>query len=330
MLKKILMGLLACVVVIVTGAWVSFEFMLPRQRPPADIRVELTPERLARGRYLAENVLQCVDCHSERDWTLYGGPPKPPIGAGRKCMDRHTPTAGVNVGQERFPGVLCIRNITPDPDTGIGNWTDGELIRAIREGVDRNGEYLFPIMPYFIYRNLSDDDVQAVVAYMRKLPPVRSVRPRKVVDFPLNYIFRLWPEPLDGPVAAPDPSDRLAYGKYLSVVARCRFCHTPRSPRSLEEMPGQAYTGGMPFLLGPRVMYPMNLTPHPEGLGHWTKEDFLQRFRLYGQAKPVPPEENTLMNWNAFAKMSDEDLGALYDFFMTLEPRPMVRREVVR
>ena len=328
MARKLLLGVFGMLLAASAAAFGYFELMLPRSRPPLDIQVELTPERIERGRYLAENVLQCVDCHSERDWTLYGGPPIEPVGAGRKCMDSNTPTAGVNVGQERFPGVLCIRNVTPDPETGIGEWTDGELIRAIREGVDRDGEYLFPIMPYFIYKDLADEDVKDVVAYMRSLDPVRSVRPRKEVDFPLQYVFRLWPEPLDGPVLAPDPGDRIAYGEYLSRVARCKFCHTPRDPRSLEDKPGRDYSGGMPFLLGPRVMYPMNLTPHPDGLGSWSREDFLYRFRLYGEARPVAPEENTLMNWNAFAKMTDEDLGALYDFFMTLDPVPTIREEM--
>ncbi len=324
-MRKWLLISLGILVLIPALVIAYFELALPRQRPPMDIRVELTPQRVERGRYLAVNVLQCVDCHSVRDWTLYGGPPMEPIGAGRPCMDKNTPTAGVNVGQERFPGVLCIRNVTPDPETGIGQWTDGELIRAIREGVDRNGRYLFPIMPYFIYKHLSDDDVQAVVAYMRSLEPVESVRPRKEVDFPLDYVFSQWPEPLEGPVPAPDPANRIAYGQYLSVVARCKFCHSPRDPRSLEDYPGREYSGGMPFLLGPRVMYPMNLTPHEDGLGSWSKEVFLRRFRLFGQARPVEPEENTLMNWNAFSKMSDDDLGAIYDFFMTLEPVPTIR-----
>jgi mono/diheme cytochrome c family protein len=324
-MKRLLLGLLGLVVVIVAAGFAYLEFSLPRHRAAPDITVELMPERIERGRYLAVEVLQCVDCHSERDWTRYGGPPIEPLGAGRKCIDRATQTAGVNVGQEFFPGIICIRNITPHRETGIGDWTDGELIRAIREGVDRDGGWLFPIMPYFIYRNLSDRDVEAVVAYMRSREPVASVRPQKKVDFPLNYIFRLWPQPLDGPVAAPEPTDRIAYGEYLAIVARCRFCHSPRDARSLENFPGREYSGGMPFLLGPRVMYPMNLTPHPDGLGKWTKQDFIDIFRLYGQAREVRPEQNTLMNWSAFARMTDADLGALYDFFMSLEPVPTQR-----
>jgi mono/diheme cytochrome c family protein len=298
---------------------------LPRTRAAAPVRVEMTPERIERGRYLAINVLQCVDCHSVRDWTRYGGPPQPPIGAGRPCMDRQTPTAGVNVSQEYFPGVLCIRNITPDRRTGIGEWSDGEIIRAVREGVGRDGRGLFPIMPYFIYRHLSDDDVQAVVAYLRTLPPADSgIVPERRIEFPLNLMVRLWPQPLDAPVVAPDRRrDRLAYGEYLARIARCEFCHTPREPNAMEGFEGRRFAGGMPFFLGKeRVMYPMNLTPHESGLGGWTREQFVARFRAHATPQVVAPAQNTLMNWNAFAGLTDEDLDLLWDFFMTLPPVP--------
>ncbi|MDH3739661.1 MAG: hypothetical protein OER92_10745 [Alphaproteobacteria bacterium] len=111
-------------------AVITVNFFMPRQRPPSDLQVAVTPELLARGTYLVEHVLLCNDCHSERDWTLFSGPPKPPFGAGRPCMTRETETIGIRVseGQGNFPGVLCIRNITPDPESGIGNWTDGEII----------------------------------------------------------------------------------------------------------------------------------------------------------------------------------------------------------
>lgn len=311
--------------VVAAGALAATAFftVLPRSRPPPPIVVRTAPEVVERGRYLAVNVLQCVDCHSVRDWTLYGGPPLEPIGAGRPCLDRKTPTAGVNVGQEFFPGVLCIRNITPDVETGIGAWSDGEIIRAVREGIGRDGRGLFPIMPYFIYRDLADADVEAVVAFLRTLAPARSAQtPKRVIEFPLNLLVRLWPKPIDTPVVAPDRSaEPLAYGEYLGRIARCEFCHSPREPNSLAAFPGRRYAGGMPFFLGKqRVMYPMNLTPHASGLGSWTKEQFIARFKAHVVPRPVDPRENTLMNWNAFAGMTEEDLGLLYDFFMTLPP----------
>ena len=321
-MKKNLVRVVLAVIVAILIAWVWFSTRLPRQRPAADIQVELTAENIERGRYLAVNVLQCVDCHSERDWNFYGGPPVEPIGAGRACMTRETIAAGVNAGQERFPGRLCIRNITPDEETGLGSWTDGEIIRAVREGVNKDGKGLFPIMPYFIYRNVADDDIQAVVAWLRSMPPVRSVRPERQIDFPMNMLVQLWPEPFDSPAHAPERSDSVAYGRYLATVARCEFCHTPKDPQSMKGFEGREFAGGMPFFLNGRTMYTMNLTPHESGLGSWTKEQFVQLFKSRVARVETDPTANTLMNWNAFGAMSDADLGALYDFFMTLPPVP--------
>ncbi len=323
-MKRVLQILgLVLAVGIAVGA-VYYNLFLPRQQAPAELTVDLTPERIERGRYLVINVLQCVDCHSERDWGLYGGPPREPIGAGRACLTRETEAAGVNVGQENFPGVLCIRNITPDRETGIGSWSDGEIIRAVRDGVDHQGKGLFPIMPYFVYAKVADADMEAVVAYLRSMKPVRSTRtPERQVDFPLNMLIQLWPKPVKGPVVAPDPANRVAYGRYLATVARCEFCHSPRPMNSMEGFPGREFSGGMPFYLtSERIMYTMNLTPHESGLGPWTKEQFIQLFRSRAVPRPVTLKENTLMNWSAFAGMTDEDLGALYDFFRTLAPVP--------
>ncbi|MEJ2139513.1 MAG: cytochrome C [Gammaproteobacteria bacterium] len=301
---------------------------LPDSRDAPDLEVSMTPANIERGRYLAVNVLQCVDCHSERDWNLYGGPPKEPIGAGRACMTRQTRAPGVNAGQENFPGKLCIRNITPDVETGIGSWTDGEIIRATREGVDHKGDGLFPIMPYFIYRNVADDDMEAVVAYLRSLDPVTSVRPERQIDFPLNMMVMTWPEPFDSPATAPDRSDSVAYGEYLATVARCKFCHTPKDPRSMEGVPDREFAGGMPFFLNGRTMFTMNLTPHESGLGNWSREQFIALFKNRARRVEVSPTANTLMNWNAFAQMTEADLGALYDFFMTLPARPYAEEPV--
>ncbi len=327
-MKKLFASLISTLVVAAFGAVAWVILVLPDSQPSSDIQVEMTPDNIERGRYLAINVLQCVDCHSERDWYRFGGPPIEPVGAGRSCMTRETEAAGVNAGQENFPGKLCIRNITPDVETGIGGWTDGEIIRAVREGVDHNGEGLFPIMPYFIYRHISDADMEAVVAYLRSVDPVKSARPERQIDFPLNMMVRTFPEPVDGPVTAPDPTDAVAYGEYLSRIARCEFCHTPKDPNSMEGFEGRDFAGGMPFFLNGRVMYTMNLTPHESGLGNWTREQFIQLFKSRSEAFPVPYDGNTLMNWQAFSGMTEEDLGALYDFFMTLPPKPFIKESI--
>lgn len=322
-MKKLAIALAIIVAVVVGGAFVYLVGMNPRYRPAPTIEVSRTPERVERGRYLVVNLLQCIDCHSERDWNFYGGPPKEPIGAGRACMTRATPTAGVNVGEEFFPGTLCIRNITSDPETGIGAWTDGEIMRAVREGVGRDGTSLFPIMPYHILRALSDEDMEAIVAYLGTLPPVKSFRPKKEIDFPVNLLYRTWPRPLEGPVPMPDRvTDPIGYGAYLARIARCEFCHSPRGAETRDAMPGRQFSGGVEFFLGGRKLISMNLTPHESGIGNWPRETFIARFKAYKDPLPVAPEQNTLMNWNAFAGVSEEDLGAIYDFLRTLEPKP--------
>ena len=160
-------------------------------RPAPDVKVASTPAKIKRGAYLATNVMGCVGCHSPLNEAHLPLPDQ--LGAGGRVFGH----------AEGLPGEIVSANLTPDPATGIGSWTDGELVRAIREGVSRDGHALFPIMPYPNYRELSDDDTEAIVAYLRSLPPVaKAVTPTKL-DFPLNFIVNTIPKPLEGPVAAP-------------------------------------------------------------------------------------------------------------------------------
>ncbi|MBL8201655.1 MAG: hypothetical protein JNK40_11825 [Chromatiales bacterium] len=319
-MRSFLKAVAAVLVIAIAGALIYVYGYLPRQRPAPDFRVDVTPEVLAHGEYLVKHVLLCNDCHSERDWTLYSGPAKPPLGAGRPCMDENTKAVGINFGMGGFPGRLCIRNITPDVESGIGGWTDGEIARAIREGVSRDGQALFPIMPWFMYAGMSDEDVGAVIAYLRSQPPVKSFRPDRQLDFPLNIIFRLYPKPLDGPVASIPRGDTVAYGQYLTRIARCEFCHTARVRGQLEPVPDRLFSGGVPFVMGTRTQYSKNLTPHETGMGGWTKDVFLARFRAHTEPFPVTEEENSEMDWVAFSGMTDGDLGAIWDFLQTLPP----------
>jgi cytochrome c553 len=320
-MRTVLKTIAALLVLVVAGTLIFIYGFLPRQRPAPDFKVEVTPAALERGEYLVKEVLLCFDCHSERDWTRYSGPAVPPLGAGRPCMDENTKAVGINFGMGGFPGRLCIRNITPDVETGIGGWTDGEIARAIREGVSRDGEALFPIMPWFMYTGMSDEDVAAVIAYLRAQPPVESFRPERDLDFPLNIVFRFYPQPLDGPVPAVPRSDTVAYGRYLSKIARCEFCHTVRANRGeLQPSQERLMSGGVPFTMGTETHYSKNLTPHPTGLGGWTKELFIGRFRLHTEPFPVVEERNSEMNWVEFSGMTDEDLGAIWDYLRTLPP----------
>jgi mono/diheme cytochrome c family protein len=232
-MKKVLLAALAVVLVGALGVAGFVGLMRPRVRAASAQKVEATPEKLARGRYLAENVTGCFHCHSQADKSVFGTPPKPgTLGGGGMCLGP----------EQGFPGTMCASNITPDPDTGIGRWTDGEIIRAIREGVDREGRALMPIMPYSLYRELSDEDVEAVVAYVRTIPAIRNTVAEPRLEFPMSVVVRFLPAPVEQPVVAPARSDTVAYGKYLVTVGGCVECHTPRDERH-EPLPGKWLAG---------------------------------------------------------------------------------------
>src|SRR5215831_6330437 len=168
----------------------------PRARPLTDRMFEATPARLERGKYLVKGVVGCLDCHSEHDTTQDGTPPK----AGREG-------AGVLFLQDPSLGKLYASNITPDNETGIGNWTDDQIARAVREGIGGDGRALFPIMPYRNFRNMSDEDLAAVIVYMRSIPAIRNVVPKSAIKFPVNRLIMGVPEPIAGPVLDPEMSN---------------------------------------------------------------------------------------------------------------------------
>jgi hypothetical protein len=303
------------VVVVIAGAGVTvLAVKKPAQRPASTETVERTPERLERGKYLAEVLMQCVHCHSDHDETKFTWPAKhETLGQGGFAFDQ-------KLG---FPGSVCAQNITSDPETGLGNWTDGEIMRAVREGVAKDGHALFPMMPYESFRNMSDEDMKSIVVYLRQLPPVRHPIPDAKLDFPVNLLIKLAPKPLDGPVKAPDKSDHLAWGKYLVTMANCHDCHTMHDKGKLRE--DMLFAGGwvlnMPW--GQRLV-PPNITPDPEtGIGNMTKEQFVSRFKAFEsmtELPPAPPKRNTIMPWNLYAKIPAEDLGAIYDYLRTVKP----------
>jgi len=309
-------GIVVLVIValaLIAVAWLSMR--KPAQRPASAEKIESTPERIARGKYLVENVTDCLGCHSDHIDT-FGYPPKPGTeGQGGFAFTK----------ADGFPGYLEARNITPDAETGIGNWTDGEVLRALREGVDRDGDALFPMMPYLGYAELSDEDAKSIVAYLRTLKPIRrAVKPRSL-DVPLNFIVKFMPQPLKGPVSAPNPNDTLAYGKYLSHIAGCLECHTPKDEKH-NNIAGKEYSGGQE-MKGPWGRnITANLTPHPDAyLGRATQEEFIGRFRAFASIDPAtvpaaPKGRNTVMPWFAYAHMSDQDLSAIYTYLKSLPP----------
>ena len=288
----------------------------PAQRPASAEKIELTPERVARGEYLVHHVSDCTGCHSEHT-LAFGIPIKPGReGVGGFVWNEDT----------HFPGVLAAANLTPDKETGLGNWTDGEILRAMREGVDRNGNALFPIMPYPHLRNMSDDDAKAIVAYLRTMKPVRYEKPAKKLNVPLNFIEKFIPKPIDGPVTAPDRRDTVAYGKYLTLIGGCYECHTPRGQSG--PVAAEAFSGGTEFKGPWGRNLTSNITPHPSTyVGKATRDEFIARFKSFASFdasnSPMPqPGRNTVMPWLPYSGMTEQDLGAIYDYLRTVPPNP--------
>ena len=143
-----------------------------------------------------------------------------------------------------LPGTVSAPNITPDPDTGTGGWSDDALARAIREGVRQDGRALFQLAPYRDFRTMSDEDVASIVVYLRSLPPERKKQPPTKLIFPVGFLIRNVPEPLDAPVTEPDLSTSEKRGKYLVTIAGCADCHTPQDAQE-RPLPGMDFGGGL-------------------------------------------------------------------------------------
>lgn len=286
----------------------------PSMRPAPDMKVPMTPERIERGRYLFENVAHCTGCHSPRDWSKFSAP----VVAG-------TVGSGVEFPAELgLPGSIVATNLTPDPETGLGNWTDGEKVRAIREGVSRDGRALFPFMPYPAFSKMSDEDVEAIVAYMNTLKPVKHALPKTKLDFPVSLMSKFAPKPVEGKVSAPSRSDKLAYGRYLVTIGDCAGCHTPKERG--KDIEGKEYAGGMDFQFPGLMVRSANITPDEEtGIGSWTEERFVGQFKGHAEktfeTSPKAVQANfTLMGWMDYSKMEEDDLRAIYTYLKTLKP----------
>lgn len=310
-MKKVLYvlgGLVLLVVVVAVAGYIYLKVAYPKVSPAEDITIEATPERLARGEYLVRHVNMCLDCHSKPDRNYYANPIIP----GTEGM-----------GGQEFPGVgtLYVPNITP---AALKDWTDGEIARAITAGVANDGRPLAPMMPYSEYRYLAKDDVYAIVAYLRTLPPIENEVPLPSINFPLNLIFRTIPSDPD-PQPRPDPSDKVGTGKYLVRVAGCYFCHTPNDQGT--PIPGKDFSGGHEFA-DPEIgtVRSANITPDPEtGIGEWTEEAFIAKFKAYGDSAGshipyVKGEPQTVMPWTILAGMTEEDLSAIYAYLRTVPP----------
>jgi hypothetical protein len=300
-------GMAACGV-----AYLRFGF--PKVSAASNLKVQASPELLARGKYLAEHVTVCVDCHSTRDWGRFAGP----LVAGTEGK------GGERFGEEfGFPGTFYARNITP---AALSGWSDGEIVRAFTAGVSKDGRPYFPVMPYPLYGHLCERDVHALVAYVRALAPIDNAPPPSAPKFPFSLILRTIPHD-PSPWSCPDVAGtkEVDKGKYLAHVAGCIECHTKQDKG--KRLPGMDFAGGFEFALPTGTARSANLTPHAEtGLGNWTRAAFVRRFKDYASPDATPKVEGnarqTVMPWAMYAGMTEDDLGALFEYLRTVPAVP--------
>ncbi|HXB98525.1 MAG TPA: cytochrome C, partial [bacterium] len=269
-----------------------------------------------------------------RDWSTYGHPIKPgTLGMGGE------PIFDARLG---LPGTLHPKNITP---YGLKDTTDGELVRVMRTGVRKNGEPLFPFMPYQGFAQMSQEDLYSIVAYLRSLPPIpNDVDDHKLV-FPVNVIVHTIPKDAPAYPAQPDPKDTVAYGKYLVTMGSCMACHTPVDAHH-QPLAGMDFAGGQEFPYldshwqrhpGGGVLRVPNITPDQDtGIGRWTRRDFIARFAAWrgkageAQMRKLDLDKGDyleLMPYREYSGMTDQDLGAIYDYLRTV---PAVKNQVTR
>ncbi|HVK86400.1 MAG TPA: c-type cytochrome [Kofleriaceae bacterium] len=258
------------------------------------------PKLVERGDYLA-SILGCGFCHMPM------GPQGP---------DTTRQFAGGLEVPEKF-GTWRAPNITPHTGSGIGNWTEEQIVTAIREGTRPDGSKLLPIMPYLNYNRLTDDDAKAIAAYLKTVPAIDNVvAPNKDLKLP--------PIPAPKPANAPDVvDDPLKHGEYLVTLMHCNMCHTPMTKDGMPDM-ARMYGGGMEFeipFLGTGTLYGPNISSDPEtGIGKWTEQqvaDVIKTMKRPDGTIIQGPMQFYLAGWS---KLEDRDVKAIAAYVKTIPP----------
>ncbi|HMA39993.1 MAG TPA: cytochrome c [Gemmatimonadales bacterium] len=320
MFRKILLNVAAALVLLIVVMVVVVLLRWDRtfDASLSDVRATTDSAVIAQGRYLVYGPAHCAYCHN----TAETGPAldrgeQPPLAGG---LAFHLP-----VGTFRAP------NLTPDSQTGIGRLSDGEIARVLRFGVLPSGR---AAVPFMAAQDLSDADLLAIVSFLRSQPPVRRAVPPHDINFLGKAVLAFIIKPIGPsgtpPAESPPPGPTVERGAYLvRVVAECTGCHTERSHVD-GSYTGPLLGGGTPIEAEGApglVAVPPNLTPEPRTgrIAAWSEDQFVARFR---QGKLIPQSP---MPWGAFARMSNDDLRAIYRYLRTVppvvhDPGPSLRR----
>ena len=256
---------------------------------------------LARGTYLMDSIVACGNCHVQRGEK------------GQPLKDKGL-SGGMVFDEEPFKAYAP--NITPDPETGIGNWTDAQLAKAIREGVRPDGTIIGPPMPIMFYRGMADEDLKAIVAYLRAQPAVKNKVPKSEyrIKLPPNY----GPEVKN--VVAPSRKDEVKYGAYLAgPMGHCLDCHTPWV-KGVPDLT-KAGAGGNSFRGPWGVAVSRNLTPHEQGLKGWTDAEIARAIREGVRKDGTPLKPPMAYAW--YKNISEADMKPLIAYLRSLKPLPL-------
>jgi mono/diheme cytochrome c family protein len=307
---KILLWLVISVVavIVILIGYVQLSWNKTFNAPYPDIKASTDSVIIERGKYLAFGWSHCAACHipSDKVRDIDNGLQMPLIGGWDETI--------AGFGTFRAP------NLTPDPETGIGNITDAELARAIRFGVKHNGKILPPFM---VFQGLSDEDLTAVISFLRSQEPVKNKIEASDYGFVAKAVITFGLLKPRGPKSTPPKSvtqDTTAeYGKYLANnVGNCLGCHVKIDATGKQVNADFAGGGVFPptaFSKGYGFISP-NLTPNKKtgAIAEWSEQQFTDRFqggRLY-EGSPMP--------WGMFSRMSENDLKALYHYLHSLDP----------
>jgi mono/diheme cytochrome c family protein len=294
--------------------FVQWRWDAPVSRPAPLMSAPHDSATIARGEYIFKYQAQCWGCHADETGDANSAP------SGGRLFD----LSGTGPGF----GIWFSRNITPDKETGIGEWTDGEIVQAIREGVRKNRKVLFPLMPVDWFHGISDSDALALAAYLKSIPPVLHRVPDQRPSFFAKALFAfgvLKPKvPITEPLTAPPAGATAAYGKYLATtVALCMDCHTPRNLKN-GEVYSDSLASGSSIAFGdedgaPFVSFARNITPDSAtGIGNWTEAQFLAAVTT--GMRPDGTVLDPHMPYPYFKSFSTDDLKAIFLFLRSVPP----------
>lgn len=317
-MRKVARFFLRALLVVAALVMVLVTVVLVRSRrtfeaPYPEIAASRDPKVIARGKYIVYGAAHCVNCHtpnSETELVKAGG--TPPLRGGHKF-------------QGPF-GTIMSANLTPDDETGIGRYSDREIARVLRYGVLPDGRAALPFMEA---HDLSDEDLTAVISFLRSQPPVRNEFVRRDLNLVGKAILAFAIKPIgpSGPVRKHSPPEGTdESGEYLATsVASCQSCHTKRNLLT-GAFEAPRFSGGMTFPLDEhRILVTPNLTPAKAGrITSWSEEQFVGRF---GVGMGI---QGTHMPWRQYQSMTETDVRAIYRYLQSLEPVEVDRGPVMQ